>query len=247
VSNHSLSLDRFNNVEVSDTLTPDCSRNVGDLLPSQSFSYSCTTEPLFADLNNVAIATAAGPAGRVQATANAFVNVLIFDWGDAPDPTYPTLSASNGARHDESDLFLGAKIDVELDGQPDSLAMGDDNAGIDDEDGVVFNSALIAGGPVNITVTAKALGLFSGDPAGLLDAWIDFNADGDWDDPGEQIFVNKPMVVGPNALVFTVPSGAETGSPTYARFRFSFEGDLLPTGFANDGEVEDYRVIIQNQ
>ena len=40
----------------------------------------------------------------------------------------------------------------------------------DDEDGVVFSSALIAGGLVNITVTAKAKGLFRGDPAGLLDA-----------------------------------------------------------------------------
>jgi len=117
----------------------------------------------------------------------------------------------------------------------------------DDEDGVVFNSALIAGGPVNITVTAKAQGLFLGDPAGLLDAWIDFNHDGDWVDAGEQIFNSKPLDVGPNALVFTVPSDAVTGSPTYARFRFSLEGGLLPTGFSPEGEVEDYRVSILDQ
>ena len=246
VSNDSRSSDRFNNIDVSDTLTPACSRNVGDLLPGRSVSYSCTTEPLSADLNNVAIATAAGPAGRVTATANAFVNVLIYDWGDAPDPTYPTLSASNGARHDLSGLFLGAKIDVETDGQPDILARGDDNAGIDDEDGVVFNSSLIAGGPVNITVTAKAQGLFRGDPAGLLDAWVDFNHDGDWVDSGEQIFVNEPLDVGPNALTFIVPADAVV-SPTYARFRFSSAGGLEPTGFSRAGEVEDYRVIILGQ
>jgi hypothetical protein len=51
-----------------------------------------------------------------------------LDFGDAPDPTYPTLLASNGARHIILPGFmLGSFIDAELDGQPDPLALGDDN------------------------------------------------------------------------------------------------------------------------
>jgi len=65
------------------------------------------------------------------------------DYGDAPDPTYPTVMASNGACHDVGDIYyLGAAIDAELDGIPDSNAIGDDNDNVDDEDGVVFTTAL---------------------------------------------------------------------------------------------------------
>jgi hypothetical protein len=68
-----------------------------------------------------------------------------LDFGDAPDPPYCTLAASNGASHI---VVLGAPFlgladptddpDTEPDGQPDPGAMGDDNAGTDpdDEDGV---------------------------------------------------------------------------------------------------------------
>ena len=44
-------------------------------------------------------------------------------------------------------------------------------------------------------------------------------------------------------LSFTVPLGASSGL-TFARFRLSSAGGLLPTGAAADGEVEDYRVEI---
>ena len=68
------------------------------------------------------------------------------DFGDANDPTYPTLLASNGAVHlIAAGVYLGpgpqgTSIDAELDGQPNGTATGDDIAGtsVDDEDGVVF-------------------------------------------------------------------------------------------------------------
>ena len=55
------------------------------------------------------------------------------DFGDAPDPTYPTLLASGGASHQITGLFLGAAVDGEPDGQPDATATGDD-LNNDDED-----------------------------------------------------------------------------------------------------------------
>ncbi len=159
------------------------------------------------------------------------------DWGDAPDPSYPTLLASGGANHViVPGFFLGSTIDGDPNGQPDPTATGDDVLDAsDDEDGVAFTSTLNAGQPASVTVTASA--------AGLLDAWIDFNSDGDWLDTNEQIFTNQNLVAGPNNLNFNVPSGVVLGS-TAARFRFSSNGNLRPSGGAPDGEVEDYFVDV---
>lgn len=94
-----------------------------------------------------------------------------LDFGDAP-ATYPVLLADDGARHvSTSGLFLGSSIDSELDGQP-GPATGDDTTGTpDDEDGVAFPAALFPGASQTVIVTTDA--------AGLLDAWVDWNADGD--------------------------------------------------------------------
>ncbi|MGQ0618313.1 MAG: hypothetical protein ACT4QA_00105 [Panacagrimonas sp.] len=104
------------------------------------------------DFNSVYRWTAAG--GFVSQTTLAELGGLIgiisvpvpLDFGDAPDPTYLTLLASNGARHAlSSSLRLGPTIDSEAEGQPNSGATGDDLAGVDDEDGVSFVGTLIAG------------------------------------------------------------------------------------------------------
>ena len=161
-----------------------------------------------------------------------------LDFGDAPDPKYPTLLASNGARHTLSSLFLGALIDSEANGQPTPGANGDDLAGLADEDGIAFVGmpwTPAGGGAVNCTASG----------AGFLDAWIDFNQDGDWSDAGEQIFSSQPVSAGLNALAFAVPGGAVAGQ-SYARFRLSGTGGLSVTGTAPDGEVEDYIVSIRD-
>jgi hypothetical protein len=159
-----------------------------------------------------------------------------LDFGDAPDPIYPTLLANDGARHTiVPNVFLGALIDPEADGQPDPNALGDDNDGNDDEDGVVFTSLAVAGNPVNVKVTASV--------DGFLDGWVDFNFDGDWDEANEQVFVSEPLVAGVNFLTFNLPAATPIGI-TFSRFRFSTAGGLNYTGLAPDGEVEDYRVFI---
>jgi len=159
------------------------------------------------------------------------------DYGDAPDPTYPTLLANNGSRHTVSSIYLGATIDAELDGIPNSTATGDDNNNLDDEDGVAFTTPLVKGQSANVTVTASA--------TGYLDAWVDFNDDGDWADAGEQIFTSQLLSAGANNLNFTVPGSATGTNQTFARFRFSSAGGLSYVGLAPDGEVEDYQVAIE--
>jgi hypothetical protein len=175
-------------------------------------------------------------------TTSGVVTILddSLDFGDAPDGvgaapnTYPTLLANNGARHVSSTLFLGASIDSESDGQPSSTAAGDDTGGVDDENGVTLPGLVARIGAV-ITVTASL--------AGQLDAWIDFNRDGDWGDAGEQIATSLAVVAGANSVSITVPDTALAGQ-TFARFRLSSAGGLAPTGQAADGEVEDYAVQI---
>ncbi|RLD14818.1 MAG: hypothetical protein DRI28_02510 [Caldiserica bacterium] len=163
-----------------------------------------------------------------------------MDFGDAPDPSYPTLLKNNGARHIITpNILLGTKIDSENDGQPNANATGDDVLdGNNDEDGVTFTTSLIPGGVAGVKIIASA--------RGFIDAWIDFNIDGDWLDTNEQIFISTPVSAGVNNLNFNVPSSAKAGK-TFARFRFSTTGGLSPTGLATDGEVEDYMVEIEKK
>jgi hypothetical protein len=84
---------------------------------------------------------------------------------------------------------------------------------------------------------------------GFLDGWIDWNADGDWDDPGEYVF--QSVSFGADQLVQTFQVAIPETTPvptsltqTFARMRSSTRGSLAPIGLAVDGEVEDYRVYI---
>jgi len=168
-------------------------------------------------------------------TCSPFVSAE--DFGDAPD-SYHTLLATNGARHEIVDgVHLGLLIDAEPDGIPTPRADGDDKNNIADEDGVVFITNLSQGSAATVQVNASV--------AGKLNAWIDFNGDGDWADANEQIFKNEGLAAGLNALTFYVPSNAAAGS-TYSRFRFNIMGGLSFEGRANDGEVEDYLIDISS-
>lgn len=160
-----------------------------------------------------------------------------FDYGDAPDPTYPTTVANSGASHAQgfSTLFLGSSVDTESDGLANSTATGDDQVGAD-EDGVTLPGSAAQSEPINITVNASAVG--------ILNAWIDFNNDGDWNDAGEQIAHDRPMSIGDNTLAVVIPPTAAVTSQTFARFRLSSNAGQAPDGRAPDGEVEDYALAI---
>ena len=160
-----------------------------------------------------------------------------MDFGDAPDATFPTLLASDGARHVlGSELFMGASVDADSDGQPNASATGDDSDGSDDEDGVTINGLLVPGQPASFTINASA--------PGLVDAWIDLNGDGMWTHTDEQFLASEAVVTGNNTFSDVFPADASFGLTTL-RFRISSSGGLLPTGAANDGEVEDYQATIE--
>jgi len=83
------------------------------------------------------------------------------DYGDAPDPTFPTLHTSNGALHViVPGFYLGAGVDLDSDGQPTTAADGDDtDTGGNDDDGVTLAGLLVQGQTTTVTITASAAGL----------------------------------------------------------------------------------------
>ncbi len=181
----------------------------------------------------VVVAFTTGNLGASNHTFDAgFFTPGEFDYGDLP-VSYDTLFADDGPRHVlGSGIFLGSVVDDETNGQPDPGAAGDDTAS-DDEDGVSFLSPPFPGGTVMLEVVASA-------PC-LLSAWFDFDADGVFNLPRDQIFTNQLLSAGINALSFAVPGDASQAD-TYTRFRCSSNPNLLPWGVAADGEVEDYAV-----
>ena len=172
--------------------------------------------------------------------ANSFNTVLTIptlDFGDAPEAgnVYPTTLVKDGARHIlGSNLVLGAIVDGEVNGQPNATSTGD---GVD-EDGVTFGALRAGDSSASVTVTIS-----SSAGTGLLNAWIDFNADGDWDDVGEQVFVDQTVKDGPNNLMLAISPSATVG-PTFTRFRLTSIGGYSYQGLAADGEVEDYSITI---
>lgn len=163
------------------------------------------------------------------------------DYGDAPAP-YPTLFADDGARHTSGTtdpaFRLGLLFDCEADGAPNATAQGDDLTDTDDEDGVSLIS-----GPLDPGTTATFQVTVAGQ-AGFMDAWCDFNADGDWGDAGEQIMNSTAVAVGANNINVSVPASTSPNDDIFCRFRLSSTGGLSPTGLNSvadaGGEVEDY-------
>ena len=170
----------------------------------------------------------------------------LLDFGDLPAP-YPTLLADNGARHiiDPVGARLGDSVDSEVDGQPHPLALGDDLAGVDDEDGITLLTPLIPGETATFNVNVGV--------AGFVSAFIDWNGDGTLD-PVDIVSVTGPVAVttgtwsdtefaaaGDYQVIVQVPSSAE--GLMASRFRITNEagqGGASPDGEALSGEVEDY-------
>ncbi|CAN5605541.1 hypothetical protein BH10CHL1_BH10CHL1_03290 [soil metagenome] len=170
---------------------------------------------------------------------------VTYDWGDLPDgnaansPSYATLSANNGPSHViVAGLHIGVTEDNELDGQRNSMALGDDTNPTgqpDDEDGVTLPAQFIAGQTALITVTV----VNTTSQNATLYSFIDWNGDGDFNDLNEQLTVpanNSGSVV----LSVSVPATATTTGQLGARFRLSTDANRKANGPASDGEVEEY-------
>ena len=240
--------------------------DIGDLAAGDTATVEIivTLDPEVAGtLTNTAEATAnepdPDPSNNVD-TEEIEITILA-DFGDAEEPPYPSLAASSGAHHlDSTKEWLGLGVDSEVDAKVPDLDLFDD--------GVVFRSWYPPYRPVRVPITVSTSGLgtarYGREPERRLyvRGWIDYNLDGDWDDPGELVvdcnvapgtlgYCNGRPAHWPNAQQpwqtfiarFNVGLIKEEG-PTWARFRLSYGEPPEPTGPAAYGEVEDYRITI---
>ncbi|MCK5174662.1 MAG: hypothetical protein KAR47_14810, partial [Planctomycetes bacterium] len=176
-----------------------------------------------------------------------------LDWGDAPEPAvavgYPTTSGNNGANHVIGGPFLGPngdEPDPEPDGQPDPAALGDDQDTIygppvnDDENGVTIPVPLVEGQPGTIDVEINGI---VAPAVAILDVWVDWNGDQDWTDAGEKVTSGVHLLDTTVSITVTPPLGS--AGTTFLRARINSTGSLPPDGPADDGEVEDHEVDIE--
>ena len=182
---------------------------------------------------------------------------LPADYGDAPE-SYGSICY---AVSDQNPTRLGNTVDAESGMQNSSNAQGDDNLGVDDEDGITFSNGgnWVPGSTQFITVNWS-----SNDQEGHIYGWIDFNGNGTFD--GSERVINNLIVgsgsgsdnyggsrkkSGTKVIYINVPENAKCGK-TYGRFTIQSDvNEGGPTGnfcAANnpnqDGEVEDYTVML---
>ncbi|MFG0261668.1 MAG: Ig-like domain-containing protein [Novipirellula sp. JB048] len=165
------------------------------------------------------------------------------DYGDAPD-SYQTTIAAGGASHGIIEgLRIGATVDAELDGQPSVGADGDDNNGIDDEDGVRQATPFGLGSTGQFAVTVTNT---TGLPA-YLQGFVDFDGDGTFNGVNDrlpELLIPSGVTDAVQIIDVAVPADAVVGT-TYTRFRLSQTSGLGPAGPAATGGVEDHLVSIQ--
>ena len=221
-------------------------------------------------------------------TTTAFgAEVGPFDYGDAPANTQSGFDNSYpSARHD---ISAGGPVlgNVAPDAEPNSsaslLANGDDNNNTpNDEDGILDSSPnvtsfvlspgerpirllssesspeakreemVVSGGLGSVTLQLTS-------SQGHLNAFVDFNADGDWDDYAESLSFSDEngnslgrdldLAVGTHDLLFDLfvrnePGQVATAGIFYTRWRVSSQGFLDSSVDASNGEVEDHRFVI---
>lgn len=161
----------------------------------------------------------------------SFSQAETYDFGDAP------ADYGSAGHYIDNLHYLGSGPDGEASQQYSQEADADDLKGSDDEDGVTFPE-LRQGTSVTIPVSLTAY--FT---RAYLNAWIDWNGDGDFSDQGEKVANDVRRTTGNYNLSVTVPANAIISQPTYARFRFGPE-NISSTGSASQGEVEDYMIKI---
>jgi len=181
---------------------------------------------------------------------NYYENLMYqpLEFGDAPDPTYPSLLASDGSRHCPTDTellglgYFGQDCkDFELDAQV-----------IDNDtccDGLV--TTFIAANDPAATVTFEVTNFITIDNL-LVNILIDLNIDGDWTDPGEHVVQNQPIPLpGPNEGTFvSMPFSTVGATPgqTWLRLTLTRTPVTVPwngTGLFEYGETEDWNITIE--
>ncbi len=168
-----------------------------------------------------------------------FTGGFSYDFGDAPDSYGAATHLVEGA---VGSVYLGT---TPPDNEPYTLhggagggnGSGDDQAGIDDEDALTVLPDLTVGDS-SYELNVRCSG-------GFVSAWIDLNLNGTFD------FVerngNYPAICqGQNATLTWSGVSVTNAGNSFARIRIANSADEIykPTGYVDNGEVEDYELRI---
>ena len=189
----------------------------------------------------------------------------IPDFGDAPDPTYVSKAINTGAEHV---VFDNEWLGEDVNGEADSIQVNTDFF----DDGVEFRDIFLAGVVTDVDIKVNVLDSNDTkryDPTDpekriYLNAWFDWNADGDWSDPGEKVIGTSSGIIysgyatdtiaidptssfgGLNRAIFTFPITSPVDWPIggYARFRLDYGEDA---GVVQNisGNLSEYRGAAQ--
>ncbi|MCP4358514.1 MAG: hypothetical protein GY796_10905 [Chloroflexi bacterium] len=164
------------------------------------------------------------------------------DYGDAADPTYPSLLSSNGARHLNTNLeWLGPAVDREYNANITDLDLFDDGVTVDLANSVVIFTVSTSGSLFRYSAAAPV----------NVHGWIDLNGDGDWADGGEFVLNwsgypgdgTWPLAAPSTTVTVPIVVPASLPQQTWSRFRLDYAQNVESvTGMARYGEVEDYRL-----
>jgi surface protein len=136
---------------------------------------------------------------------------------------------------------------VQITGDTYSISQMDANCGLAGvQDFTASDSADIStGASYTVSVT---MGTCGGNYGGAIAAWIDYNADGDFDDAGEQLGVYAGTPTSVQDFTFIVPAAATLGK-TRMRVMQQEGGSATGIGPCNSfswGAVEDYTIRVTN-
>jgi len=172
-----------------------------------------------------------------------------LEFGDAQDPTYPSLLASDGARHCPTDTeilglnSLGDSKDFEL----DARVIDND---IPYDDGLVTTT--LAPGNATATVQFEVTNFIVTDDL-IVNILIDLNIDGDWTDAGEHVVQNQAISLSAAEATFVSDSFSTVNATlgqTWLRLTLTRTPVTAPwngTGLFACGETEDWKIWIEEE
>jgi len=171
--------------------------------------------------------------------ANCINAELVFtDYGDAPH--------ENGKYYGEAwhtianNIYLGDKVDHDIESYANDTATGDDTNGTDDEDGVTLADGTPLEGAVLEDNSTQQLKVKISKEA-YLRIWIDLDLDGYFDNGHDLVYDNK-LTQGEHIIDVPLPEGLTQNVTTYLRARVSSVPAMDYEGYLLDGEVEDYAI-----
>ncbi|GAA4422770.1 S8 family serine peptidase [Bremerella cremea] len=176
------------------------------------------------------------PTAGYVVTTDTPITVTINPDGSAEASSEISFGVIAGT--DSGDSGIGGTVPI-----ADGAFLGDSPVV---DDGVFFGNGIQIGtNTISITSSVEYSNT-------VLNAWIDLNKDGDFNDAGEQIFKNVHMQLGTHDYTFVIPSWVFDDSflPEEARLAVDIRFRVGPTlNIAPDaddifGEIEDYEIFI---